>query len=56
MKEVLKLMQERQSVRMPFETKRTVAKKDLLQILEAARWTPTASIILSCASISPQAL
>jgi nitroreductase len=42
MKELLKLIQERQSSRMPFDTKRPIAKQDLLQILEAGRWTPTA--------------
>lgn len=42
MKEILNLMQKRQSSRMPFDTKRPIAKQDILQILEAARWTPTA--------------
>jgi len=42
MKELLKLIKERQSVRMPFGTKRPIAKQDLLQILEAGCWTPTA--------------
>lgn len=42
MKQLLKLMQERQSVRMPFDTKHPIAKQDLLQILEAGRWAPTA--------------
>ena len=42
MKGLLKLMQERKSVRAPLDTKRPIAKDDLLQILEAARWAPTA--------------
>ena len=42
MQEVLKLIQERQSVRTLFDPKRPVAQKDLKQILEAARWAPTA--------------
>ena len=42
MKELLKLMQERHSVRIPLATKRPIAKDDLLQILEAGRWAPTA--------------
>ncbi|MGA2822862.1 MAG: nitroreductase family protein [Bacteroidales bacterium] len=42
MKELLKLIQKRQSSRMPFDTKRPIAKQDLIQILEAGRWTPTA--------------
>ena len=42
MKNLLKLMQERQSIRMPFDTTRPVTKQDMQQILEAARWSPTA--------------
>ena len=42
MEEILKLIQERQSTRTLFDPKRRVAKKDLKQILEAARWAPTA--------------
>ena len=42
MNELLKLIQERHSSRMPFDTKHPIAKQDLLQILEAGRWTPTA--------------
>jgi nitroreductase len=41
MKELLKLIQERQSFRMPFDPKHKVPKEDLLQILEAGRWAPT---------------
>jgi nitroreductase len=40
--ELLKLMQNRQSVRLPFDAERPIAKQDLLQILEAGRWAPTA--------------
>ena len=42
MKELLKLIQDRQSFRMSFDTNRIIEKKDLLVILEAGRWTPTA--------------
>ena len=42
MPEILKLIQERQSTRGPFDMKRPVSKQDLRQILEAGRWAPTA--------------
>ena len=42
MPDVLKLIQERKSLRISFDTKRPVAKEDLQQILEAGRWAPTA--------------
>jgi len=42
MKEVLQLIQERQSLRIPFDLERPIAKQDLRQILEAGRWAPTA--------------
>jgi nitroreductase len=42
MKGPLKLIEERHSDRVLFNSKRPVAKKDLEQILEAARWAPTA--------------
>jgi nitroreductase len=42
MEEILKLIQERQSARVPFDSARPVAKEELRQILEAARWAPTA--------------
>ncbi len=42
MKDLLKLMQKRQSTRLPFDTKHPITKDDLLQILEAGRWAPTA--------------
>lgn len=35
-------MQERQSVRVPYDPKHPVSKESLAQILEAARWAPTA--------------
>ena len=41
MTNILKLIQERQSVRAPYDSGRPVAKQDLRQILEAARWAPT---------------
>ena len=36
------LIQERRSVRGPFDPERPVSMSDLQQILEAARWSPTA--------------
>ncbi|WXG44518.1 MAG: nitroreductase family protein [Promethearchaeati archaeon SRVP18_Atabeyarchaeia-1] len=40
--EILKLIQQRQSARVPFDPRRPVSEKDLRQILEASRWAPTA--------------
>jgi len=42
MQEVLKLIQDRQSARALFDSKRPIAQQNLRQILEAARWSPTA--------------
>ncbi len=42
MSELLKIIQERQSSRAPFDPNRPVSKENLEKILEAARWTPTA--------------
>jgi len=42
MSDILKIIQERQSDRVPFNPINPIAKEDLKQILEAARWTPTA--------------
>ncbi len=42
MQEILKLFQDRQSIRAPFDSERRISKQDLKQILEAARWAPTA--------------
>ncbi len=42
MNNLLKLIEERYSARVPFDQSRPVARGDLLQILEAARWSPTA--------------
>lgn len=42
MKDILKTIQERQSARVLFDSDRPIAKDDLNQILEAARWAPTA--------------
>lgn len=40
--DLLQLIQERHSARVPFDQNRTVPKTELLQIEEAARWSPTA--------------
>jgi nitroreductase len=42
MNEIERLIQARQSARVPFDANRKLSKEDLQQILEAARWTPTA--------------
>jgi nitroreductase len=42
MSEIMKIIQERHSSRVPFDRKHPIAKQDMLQILEAARWAPTA--------------
>lgn len=42
MTDILKLIQQRQSTRAPYDPNRPVAKDDLRQIIEAARWAPTA--------------
>lgn len=42
MNEILKLIEERHSARVPFDPTRPIAETDLRQILEAARWAPTA--------------
>ena len=42
MSELLELIQRRGSLRMPFDLARPVAKEQLADILEAARWSPTA--------------
>ena len=39
---MLRLIQQRKSARVPFDPRRPVGKKDLRQIMEAARWAPTA--------------
>jgi nitroreductase len=39
---ILKLIQQRRSTRDPFDPRRPVGKRELKQIMEAARWTPTA--------------
>jgi nitroreductase len=38
----MRLIQERRSSRIPFNPQRRVPKEDLMRILEAARWAPTA--------------
>jgi len=40
--DILKVIQDRQSARVPFDRERRVSEDHLGQILEAARWTPTA--------------
>jgi nitroreductase len=42
MPDILKIIQERRSMRMPFDAERPIARQDLRQILEAGRWAPTA--------------
>ena len=42
MSELAKIIQERQSSRVPFDPNRPVSKENLQKILEAAKWTPTA--------------
>ena len=42
MSEMLELMQKRRSLRMSFDLERPVAREQLADILEAARWSPTA--------------
>jgi nitroreductase len=42
MPDILKLIRERKSWRIPFSPERPVAKRDLKKVLEAARWSPTA--------------
>ena len=42
MNEVQRIIQERQSARVPFDPNRKVTKEDLQQILDAGRWAPTA--------------
>ncbi len=42
MPDILELIQKRRSLRMPFDLERPVAREHLADILEAARWSPTA--------------
>ena len=42
MNEVQRIIQERQSARVPFDPNRKVTKEDLQEILDAIRWAPTA--------------
>lgn len=42
MTDLLNVIEERHSERVPFDRSRAIAKEDLLQILQAARWSPTA--------------
>jgi nitroreductase len=42
MQEVLNIIKKRRTARIPFDSKRPIAREDLRQILEAGRWAPTA--------------
>jgi nitroreductase len=42
MKDILDLMQERHSARVPYDPNRPATKQQLEQIVEAASWAPTA--------------
>ena len=42
MSEILRTIQERHSSRAPFDRENPPSEKDIMQILEAARWAPTA--------------
>jgi len=42
MSEILRIIQERQSARVPFDPNHQIPEEDLRKILKAARWTPTA--------------
>jgi nitroreductase len=42
MDDLLKLIKERQSTRVPFNASKPIPKRDLKKVLEAARWAPTA--------------
>lgn len=42
MQEILRLIQGRQSSRVPYDVEKKISKTDLEQIIEAARWAPTA--------------
>jgi nitroreductase len=42
MSELLELIQKRRSLRVPFDPQRPIAEEQLAEILEAARWAPTA--------------
>jgi len=42
MESLLKLIKERQSSRTPYDTDKKVNKEDIIKILEAAKWAPTA--------------
>ena len=41
MSEILKVIKERQSSRVPYDPNQPISKQNLKQILEAARWAPT---------------
>ena len=41
MSEILRVIEERHSSRVPFDPAKPISKENLTKILEAARWTPT---------------
>jgi nitroreductase len=42
MKDILEIIQKRETARIPFDPEKPVSKQNLSRILEAMRWTPTA--------------
>lgn len=42
MPDLLQLIQDRKSTRGPYDPKRSIPRQDMIQILEVARWAPTA--------------
>lgn len=51
MRGIFEIVRARHSCRVPFDPKRCVSEQDLLQILEAARWAPTAQNICRISEI-----
>jgi nitroreductase len=51
MNEVHRIIQERQSARVPFDQNRKVSKEDLNEILDAGRWAPTAHNMQNCSIV-----
>jgi nitroreductase len=39
---ILKIIQQRQSTKAPFDPRRKVKRKEVLELIEGARWAPTA--------------
>jgi len=42
MQNIITIIKERHSARMPFDPEHPISKQDMQQILEAGRWAPTA--------------